>query len=339
MTLTSLVSIIIPVWNEEKYIDECLQTILAQSYPHFECLLIDDGSTDSTTKIIKAWGTKDPRFKLISKIHSGIIHSINLGFEHAQGSIICRMDGDDRMPPERLKLQVAELEKRGLNALVTGSIHYFSDNPISDGYQKYEQWLNTLKKPQQFLLNAFIECPVAAPSWMMYTESVEKIGHFDDDIYPEDYNFMLKALLSGISFYSLSKPVLEWREYPERTSRISDNCTRSKFWDVRARHLPTYIHTHTPYTSYVIWGAGLSGKSLCKALHDHSSFAQLIIDHHPSRIGTTLVDTKVIHYNSFNEYSGHFILIAIGKDRAKNETKQWLEKQNKQEGIDFIFCC
>jgi glycosyltransferase involved in cell wall biosynthesis len=303
--LKTLVSIIIPVYNEEEYLNECINSIQKQTFQNFECLFIDDGSTDKSCDIIKNYEKNDPRLKLITKEHSGLIPSINFGIKKAEGKIICRMDGDDIMSERRLELQVKKLIQCGNNSLITGKVKYFPNENISSGYKEYENWLNSLNNPHDFIENSFIECPVAAPSWMMYRKDIERLKYFDDNIYPEDYNFMLKALVNNIKFYSISEQVLFWRDYPSRTSKVYNNYCRENFWKVRALHIPDFVEKFTLYKSIVIFGVGSSGKTLCKALQQNNFHPKLFVDTHPDRIGKTILNIPVCNIQNSELYKLH----------------------------------
>jgi glycosyltransferase involved in cell wall biosynthesis len=337
--LKILVSIIIPVYNEEEYLNECINSIQKQTFQNFECLFINDGSTDKSCEIIKNYGKNDSRFKLITKEHSGLIPSINLGLKKAEGKIICRMDGDDIMPGRRLELQVKKLIQCGSNSLITGKVKYISNENITSGYKEYENWLNSLNNPHDFIKNCFIECPVAAPSWMMYKAEVEKLKYFDDNIYPEDYNFMLKALINDIKFYSIPEEVLLWRDYPTRTSKILTDYNRGNFRKVRAIHLPNFIKKFTNYKSIVIFGVGSSGKNLCKALQQNNSQPKLFVDTHPDRIGKTILNIPVCNIQNSELYKDSYILIALRDKTVKRKLDFFLKQLNKSCITDYIYCC
>ena len=334
-----LVSIVIPVYNEVNYLEECILSIQSQTYHNFECLFIDDGSTDNTAKIIKSFIENDIRIKLIQKKHSGLIQTINKGLRNAKGDIICRLDGDDIIPKNRLELQVGKLQKCGNKSLVTGKVNYFPEENISFAYKEYENWLNSLKEPNDFIENCFIECPVAAPSWMMFRTDVEQLGYFDENIYPEDYNFMLKAIVNGISFYSINEYVLHWRDYPTRTSKMLDDYSRENFRKVRALYLPKFLEKFTSYKKIVIFGLGSNGKALCKILQKHNLKPEAFVDSHPKRIGKSILDLPVYDINNSEFYKDFYILIALRDKTVKEKISLYLAQLNKHPVKDYIFCC
>lgn len=117
-TKIPLVSVVMSVYNGEKYLREAIDSILNQTFTDFEFIIINDGSTDNTLKIIK--GYKDPRIVLISRKNKGLVASLNEGIEKAQGKYIARMDADDISHKERLQKQV-ELMAKGSSVIICGT--------------------------------------------------------------------------------------------------------------------------------------------------------------------------------------------------------------------------
>ena len=89
------ISIIIPVYNCEKYIDKCLQSLREQTFKDFEVICVNDGSTDSSEKKVEAFVSKDFRFRLINQENGGASRARNVGVEHAKGQFIMFLDADD----------------------------------------------------------------------------------------------------------------------------------------------------------------------------------------------------------------------------------------------------
>lgn len=104
-----MISIIVPVYNIEKYIERCILSILAQTYTDFELLLINDGSTDSSLEICNKWEQKDQRIRLFSQKNSGVSSARNLGLDVALGEYICFIDGDDWIAPDCLEKMIIHM--------------------------------------------------------------------------------------------------------------------------------------------------------------------------------------------------------------------------------------
>lgn len=97
------ISILVPVYNVERYLNQCLNSILQQTFRDFEVICINDGSTDHSLEIIKSFIAKDKRFKLIDKINTGYGHSMNQGLSQCQGEYISIIESDDYIKPDMLE--------------------------------------------------------------------------------------------------------------------------------------------------------------------------------------------------------------------------------------------
>lgn len=106
-----VVSVLMPVFNGEKYLAEAIESILNQTYSDFEFIIINDGSTDSTAEILERYRQRDRRIKIYNQSNQGLVASLNRGINLAQGVYIARMDADDISLPVRLQLQVDYLKK------------------------------------------------------------------------------------------------------------------------------------------------------------------------------------------------------------------------------------
>lgn len=107
----SLISIIVPCYNQAQYLDECLQSVLDQSYTDWECIIVNDGSPDNTEEIAKKWVDKDNRFKYLFKPNGGLSSARNAGIEIANGEWILPLDNDDRIGVQYLELASQEFDK------------------------------------------------------------------------------------------------------------------------------------------------------------------------------------------------------------------------------------
>jgi glycosyltransferase involved in cell wall biosynthesis len=117
---TPKVSVLTSCFNADKFIAEAVESILCQSFADFELILIDDGSTDMTWKILKAYEEQDRRIVLIKKSNTGLTDSLNIGLKAARGDWIARMDADDIALPERLAAQITFAERKMIGLLGTG---------------------------------------------------------------------------------------------------------------------------------------------------------------------------------------------------------------------------
>ncbi|MBR8709557.1 glycosyltransferase [Bacteroides pyogenes] len=207
------ISIVMPAYNAEQYICKAIDSILCQSFTDFECLIIDDGSTDSTRDIIRSYD--DERIVLIENKHD-FIGSLNLGLETARGKYIARMDADDMMHVDRMKIQYTIMEEYpdivicgtwmnnfGLNLQannIVGTVSGLIENPIL----KFMKG-NFLYHPTVMIRTAFLR---------------EHALKYEKYLYAEDFKLWTEvAKLSG-QFYIENQPLLYYR--------ISDNQVSNK---------------------------------------------------------------------------------------------------------------
>ena len=102
--MDELISIIVPIYNVEKYLRQCLDSIMNQTYQNFECLLINDGSPDNSANICREYVDKDSRFKYFEKENGGVSSARNLGIEYSKGEYITFIDSDDWVDSDYLEL-------------------------------------------------------------------------------------------------------------------------------------------------------------------------------------------------------------------------------------------
>lgn len=168
-----LVSIIIPSYNASKYLNETIASVVRQTFSYWECIIVDDGSTDDTAKIVKEWIRKDNRFKYVYQSNTGLSAARNKGLEYAKGDFIQFLDADDVILPFKLEKQLLEINKEfdkpksiisytdyaaGTSAdIYTITAHYLSARFNSSNYieELIERWESTLTIPcNSFLFSA-----------------------------------------------------------------------------------------------------------------------------------------------------------------------------------------
>ncbi|WP_197482055.1 glycosyltransferase family 2 protein [Polaribacter atrinae] len=111
-----LVSVIVPCYNQGKFLNETLESVYKQTYLEWECIMVDDGSTDDTMKIAQSWAVKDIRFKYFYKENGGVSSARNLGIEQANGQYLQFLDADDLLAPQKLELSLDAFSLSNNNA-------------------------------------------------------------------------------------------------------------------------------------------------------------------------------------------------------------------------------
>lgn len=127
--MNPLVSVIIPCYNQDKYLNETLQSVSYQTYPNWECIIVDDGSTDDSARIIASFVAKDPRFVYIYKKNEGVSKARNVGLENANGQFIQFLDADDLLDAQKIERSLQEIKNnKDLQIVVTNFKMISSDS-------------------------------------------------------------------------------------------------------------------------------------------------------------------------------------------------------------------
>ncbi len=187
-----LVSILIPFRNTEVFIAECVDSILSQTYEHWEAIFIDDNSDDSSFSIVNAFIKNDSRIRVYKNNGNGIIEALRTAFNHCSGNYITRMDSDDIMTPIRLSVMLESLENHGRKHLAVGQVKYFREDGLSDGFARYEKWLNRLTKTGINYSEIYKECVIPSPCWMLHRDDFIACEGFEPNQYPEDYDLAFR---------------------------------------------------------------------------------------------------------------------------------------------------
>lgn len=213
---TPIVSIVIPSYNRAHYIAETLDSILAQSFTNWECIIIDDGSNDHTEDILKPY-LKDNRFayhKRTSDYRPGGNGARNMGFYLSNGKYIKWFDSDDLMHPELLNLQLKEIEKYNYDFISCDLVVF--TNSIKDNKKKATKQFNNTKLnlnyPALQMLNGNLKLQTNCPLWKKEFLTGHKL--FDDRLYfahENDFNFRLLLNTQTQSFNFLKKPLVYLR--------------------------------------------------------------------------------------------------------------------------------
>ncbi len=138
-----IISIIVPCYNQVEYLDECLQSVLDQTYRNWECIIVNDGSPDNTEEVAKKWLEKDSRFKYLYKENGGLSSARNAGIEIAKGEWILPLDSDDKIGNRYLEL--AEKEFGNGNRIIhcKGELFGFEKGLLNSSFvDKYKLLFN-----------------------------------------------------------------------------------------------------------------------------------------------------------------------------------------------------
>ena len=327
------ISVLLPAWNAESTLAACLDSLLGQLETDWECILVDDGSTDRTLKIGRSFEARDARIRVIGRPHAGLVESLNAGLEACRGEFVARMDADDRMHSARLGAQCEALEKNPDWAAVGCQVELVPAESVTQGRADYARWLNAVSTPDQVRREAFIECPIAHPALFARSESMRDFGYRDRG-WPEDYDLVLRWLGAGLQLANVARPLLEWRETPGRLSRTSPVYGIDRFTRCKAFFLFEHFLERRP--DYVLWGFGATGRALRGELEALGARPTQIVEVHPGRIGQSIHGAPVTAPEALPEPGDVKLVASVAGPGPRARIRAALEARGYRETIDYV---
>jgi len=242
------VSIIIPAYNAEKYLQETLESILAQDYPSIEVIVVDDGSTDNTSNIVKSY-SHDSRVQYIYKSNSGSAKARNCGIANSTGEFLLFVDADDLLVPEAVSLLVKTfVEADGKYCLIYGEREHFDDETgkvlkVTD----LSKTLHNLKQLFTFRTNLVLAS-------LIHRNTIELVGGFNEKItHNEDHEMLLKLSKIG-DFYGLGKVIYKYRIRSNSKTSLTSYRRAAEVTGGRYNYYQELLADEKPITKAWAWG-------------------------------------------------------------------------------------
>ena len=215
----SLISIIVPVYNTEKYVGRCLESVLAQTYQDFELIIIDDGSNDFTSDIIEKFNKKDKRIKFVQQENKGVSAARNLGLDRAQGQYIMFVDGDDYIESNTLEDSLQKIVDTKSDILL-----FNYDKTFYKKNKKYIVYPSNIVSYDGYFENAPSELFNELPSvWGKLFRNNERLPRFNTNLKKsEDYAFMFEYYLTNPKIVTSSKIHYHYFQHSKSCVRNED---------------------------------------------------------------------------------------------------------------------
>lgn len=335
--MSPLVSILMPVRDAEDTLASALESIRRQRGVAWECIAVDDGSTDSSRACLERAAASDSRVRVLAQPPRGIVAALNHGLEHCRGELVARMDADDLMTRERLQLQAAALQRDAGLAAVGCHVRMFPRSSLSLRRLEYEAWLNGVTSEDDIRREAFVECPLAHPTLMLRRSVLVKYPYRDCG-WPEDYDLVSRLLESGERLAVVPRRLLSWRDGPSRLSRTSKDYAIESFIACKAHFLARGLLRAAP--AYVLWGHGNTGRALATALERHDKRPVAIVEVHPGRLGQRIRGAPVIPPRDLPALvarEGRMPIVAsVARAGPRTEVRKALEALGFVELRDFV---
>ena len=235
----SRISIIIPVYNAEEYLDRCLESIVEQNYSSYEVILVDDGSTDSSPLICDRYSATDPRFRTIHKANGGVSSARNAGMNLAKGEYLMFVDSDDALLPDALERMVEDV--MGEDIVIGGYTTYIGGVPSREMLPMNTRSYKGGEMARFFEDNIKRNCEMLDAPWskMFRRKAVGDLRFCEDLSYAEDKLFVFTFFSKCRSAHTCSVPVYAYHIRPG--SLGSDVCSDRHLMQLR-RFIPAYVN-------------------------------------------------------------------------------------------------
>jgi glycosyltransferase involved in cell wall biosynthesis len=332
---TPLISIIMAAKDTAPYLEECLDSIIAQTYPHWELIAVNDHSTDSTPDILEAYAARDSRIKVFQSKRQKLIPTLKEGYPHIKGELINRMDSDDKMPDYKLQIMLETWLEHGKGTIVAGGTQHFVDEgEVGGGFLRYDRWLNSLARTNSHYEQIYRECVIPSHCWLIHRDDFEKVGGFEPEIYPEDYDLCFRFYQAGLKVVGIDKVLHFWRDRSERISRTWEQYKDNRYFELKLRYF-LQIDREAP-RPLVLWGAGRNGKDLARLLlASHQTF-HWVCDN-PNKIGKDVYGIRMEHFEMIRGLENPQIITVVASPEGREEIAYTLGKWGKYPVQDYWF--
>lgn len=330
------VSVLLPVRNGADFLAGALDSIATQSFRDWECIVVDDGSTDDSADVAARFAAHDPRFRVAVRQHEGLVAALNAGLDLCSAPLVARMDADDVSLPLRLEKQAALLQAQPEITLCGCLVEAFPPEHVGEGMALYIDWLNSVADEADIARDFFVESPFAHPSVMFRRDAVAAAGGYQDHGWPEDYDLWMRLFVSGARFAKVPETLYLWRDYPERMSRTHRAYTIPKFRKLKAHYLlQSRLRGRGRIT---LWGAGREGRWWLREFATAGIEVARLIDVDPKKIGRRIGEIPILPPDALaRREAGDFIVCAVGARGARLLIRDTLLELGYTEITDFIF--
>lgn len=239
-----MISIVVPVYNTEKYLSQCVDSLINQSIDNIEIILVNDGSTDSSGKICDDYMKQDNRIKVIHKANGGLSSARNAGLKIASGSYVGFVDSDDLVDREMFA-ELITLVNTYNTDIAVGNIRKFNEDGIIDNYYKGNKKIikfNTKEALSELPVNNIITFSACNK---IFSRTLFETIRFREGIIFEDMDVMYKLIsISNAVIYS-SKPMYFYRKNKESITGKKFNLNRLDEYEVLLKMYQFYLQNYS----------------------------------------------------------------------------------------------
>lgn len=233
MSNVPVISIIVPCYNQASFLPEALNSVYNQTFTNWECIIVNDGSTDDTKEVASIWLQKDERFKYVSKLNGGLSSARNAGIEISKSKYILPFDADDKLHPTYLEKAIPIIENNDTIEVFTSKVQFFGVK--NNVYQLPKYAFETL-----LLKNCFIACSIFKKA------SYLKVGGYDENLKSfEDWDFWISILKNGGNAYVIDEVLYYYRKHEANSLSNRFYTDRNFYYGlynyVYKKHIDSYL--------------------------------------------------------------------------------------------------
>jgi glycosyltransferase involved in cell wall biosynthesis len=334
MSASPPLSVLLPVRNGEGVIRTALDSLSRQTFPDFEVIVVDDGSTDGTLEIVRDLAEDDERIRVFQREASGIVQSLEFARTKARGGHLARMDADDGAFPHRFLRQMEHMASDRRLALTGAGVAYFPRESVRDGALRYEAWVNSISSHDDLVRDIFVECPIPHPTFLIRAHVLDIVGGYRESGWPEDYDLILRLWEGGAKLGKVPETLLRWREGEGRLSRTHEAYSESAFRRCKVHFL---LRTHLRGgRGVVVWGAGPVGKAFARELVAQGGTLLAFVDLNPRKVGQDIYGVQVLRAEEALRFPQAFYVAAVAKGGGREEIRKTLREAGRVESRDFV---
>jgi len=334
MSASPPISVLLPVRNGVEYLPEAIASIEAQTYSNYEVVAVDDGSSDDSWFVLQDWASRDERVRVFRQEPKGIVPALEFARSEATGAYLARMDADDIADPTRFDLQIQLMQSDSSLAICGCEIEYFPAEKVRDGALRYQSWLNAPATPEEIEKEIFVECPLPHPAFFMRADAIEEVGGYQDLGWPEDYDLLLRVWRSGGRLGKVPAVLMQWREAPQRLSRIDKRYSLDAFRRCKVHHLVSAFPSAV--NGVLIWGAGRVGKGFSRELAQVGVPVIAYAEVSPRKIGQNIHGAPVLDADEALRLKDVLHLASVGQEGARQSLRNLLSKAGYRELENFV---
>jgi len=325
-----MISVVLTARDAEATLAEAVESCLGQSEQDFELILVDNGSSDETRRLMDGFHLKNKRVRVLS-CEGTHVEAHTVGVAATNGEFVARMDADDVSHPRRLELQAALLKAdESLSGCTCGVQVCSRGRDIGDGFLKYVDWLNGLVAPEDVARERFIESPVVHPASMVRRSALLDAGGYQEVAWAEDYDLWLRFLETEHRIGMVPEVLFDWYDSDTRLTRASERYSQENFLRAKAHYLAKLG------SRFEICGAGPIGKRIARILQSEGAEVSAFYEVNPRRIGESIAGVPVRDQSKMQHEDGVVLLAAVGLDGARDLIRGLARKASYREGVNFF---